>query len=315
VQVGGSDFSELNSFAGALNADGVPSAAILLGANSNQAEIVRNFIGFGANGTLEGRNAHGIHASGLSHIIDQNVIGNNDIGILLVPAAQGISITNNRIGLPAFCFFQPCTASGNLVGVRIEGSDNALASNTTAYNSGPGVRVEGNGNTISNHLAYGNGTVLVPPIDIAGAGFTPNDNDTDPNPPSGNRGQNFPLIDRADFNLSPQLGRVQGTLNSRNGRYRISIYGGDRVLDLARCESNVSIWSGEIEITNGTATSNGGGVFIANVLKTVSAGKQLSATATRIETITNGIDYTDTSEIGPCFEAPLFTDGFENFDL
>jgi hypothetical protein len=59
---------------------------------------VRNFIGFGATGA-EGRNAHGIHTSGFSHVIDQNVIGNNDIGILRVPAAENISITNNRIGL------------------------------------------------------------------------------------------------------------------------------------------------------------------------------------------------------------------------
>lgn len=313
VQIGGSEFSALNSFANAQNADGVPSAGILLGANSDRAEVIRNFIGFGANGTLAGGNEYGMYILSNSHTIEQNVIGNNLVGMLFTDSAAGSSLTNNRIGLPAFCFFPPCTNSGNSVGVRLLGHDNAMVSNVTAYNSGPGVRVDGDSNSILDHLAYGNGNgnLSVPPIDIAGAGFTQNDNDATSTPPNGNRGQNFPVIFSVNFGAPGAFATVQGSLNSRNGRYRISVYGGDRVLDQARCESSVSLWSGEIDIVNGTPSTNGGAAFSAQVPKSAAAGKLLSATATRNEVFANGTDLTDTSEIGPCIEAPFLVDGFE----
>ncbi len=313
VQIGGSEFSQLNSFADSSGADGVVSAGILLGASSLRAEVIRNFIGFNDRGALEGGNDFGIYVLGNSHVIEQNVIGNNNIGVFLGSDAANNSLGGNRIGVPAFCFLEPCATSGNLVGVRILGHDNALVSNLTAFNSGPGVRVEGNSNSIIDHTAHsnGDGSLLVPPIDIANPGFTANDNDAVANPPNGNRGQNFPVIVSADFRQPGPLASVQGGLNSRNGRYRISVYAGDRVLDLARCESTRSLWSGDIEITNGTASTNGGGIFIAQVLKSFAFGKQLSATATRLEDLNPGIDFTDTSEIGPCFGAPLFSDGFE----
>lgn len=313
VQIGGSEFSQLNTFADSSGADGVASAGILLGAASERAEVIRNFIGFGANGVLEGGNDFGIHVLGNSRVIDQNLIGNNTVGLFFGSDAANNSLTGNRIGVPAFCFVPPCAGSGNLIGVRILGHDNALVSNLTAFYSGPGVRVEGNSNPIIDHSSHsnGDGSLLVPPIDIASAGFTANDNDAVANPPNGNRGQNFPAIVSVNFNQAGALATVQGGLNSRNGRYRISVYAGDRVLDLARCESTRSLWSGDIEITNGSANTNGSGAFFAQVLKTLAFGKQLSATATRVEVLTQGTDFTDTSEIGPCFAAPLFLDGFE----
>jgi hypothetical protein len=313
VQIGGSEPSAVNSFADSLNVGTVLNAGIILSATSERAEIVRNFIGFGANGAAAGGNDYGIHVSSNSHIIEHNVIGNNSVGILFTSTAAGSSLTSNLIGLPAYCFFPPCTNSGNSVGVIFLGHDNAMVSNVTAYNSGPGIRVEGDSNSILNHLAYGNGNgnPSVPPIDIAGAGFTQNDNDATSTPPIGNRGQNFPVIFSVNFSAPGAFATVQGSLNSRNGRYRISVYGGDRVLDQVRCESSVSLWTGEIDIVNGTASTNGGAAFSAQVSKSAAAGKLLSATATRNEVFANGTDLTDTSEIGPCIEAPFLVDGFE----
>jgi hypothetical protein len=64
-------------------------------------------------------------------------------------------------------------------------------------------------------------------------------------------------------------------------------------------------------LINGTASTNGGAAFSAQVSKSAAAGKLLSATATRNEVFANGTDFTDTSEIGPCIEAPFLVDGFE----
>lgn len=313
VRIGGAEFEALNSFAGAIGSGLIPSAGILISSGANETEIIRNFIGFGANGTLEGANSYGIVQNGDGATIINNVIGNNLIGIWLTSTAENNAVSNNRIGEPAFCFLPPCTFAGNAVGVRIGGSNNALVSNLTAQNSGPGVRVEGDSNSILAHLSFNNGedNLSVPPIDIASPGFTLNDNDGATPAPAGNRGQNYPFLFSPNFRLSGNLATVPGRLDSRNGRYRISVYGGNRVLAGLRCEANVALWSGEIDITNAPPGENGSASFNASVLKHLAYGKQLSATATRVELIAPSSDFTDTSEYGTCVEAPWVVDGFE----
>jgi parallel beta-helix repeat protein len=99
--------------------------------------------------------------------------------------------------------------------------DNVVYGNDMYDNGGAGIRVASGvnnslqGNNISDNAKLG--------IDLADAGVTPNDNDSQVSDPNlANRGQNFPVLTSAkgsDYN-----GTIKGSLTSTPGKYQIDIY-------------------------------------------------------------------------------------------
>jgi hypothetical protein len=121
-------------------------------------------------------------------------------------------------------FYASVSANNAGDGVLIddEANYNGLDQNDITGNGGAGVRViNGQGNSVElNHIAGNAGLG----IDLAGAGVTPNDNDSQqPLPDYANRGLNSPVLTFAGG--SQISGSVTGSLTTMPGHYYIDVYG------------------------------------------------------------------------------------------
>jgi parallel beta-helix repeat protein len=112
-------------------------------------------------------------------------------------------------------------AADNGLLIDDDAHDNVVYGNDMYDNGGAGVRVvSGVNNSLQGNNISANGKLG---IDLAGAGVTPDDNDSqvvDPN--LANRAQNFPVLTSAKG--SDYKGTVKGSLTSTPGKYQIDIY-------------------------------------------------------------------------------------------
>jgi hypothetical protein len=304
--IGGADPSERNIIGGFNSSGFLSGSGIFVGEDSRDGTIMNNFVGLTPTGGAR-ENFDGIVIAGDFTFVEDNVISNSlDQGVDLRANSNNNLIARNRMGLPPLCLIGSCSSAGNRQAMLVDGVSNELNGNLIANSQIAAIRVIGNGNPLLRNQIYDDAD-NTPPIDIASAGFSPNDNDTLP-PPAGNRGQNFPTITEIRALGGGQI-NVRGELRSANGSYTIQLFGADRLVNLAlnggRCEARTFLAT----LPNVTITDavDNNGLATFNVTIPSSSRRFLAATATRRE----GDFFRDTSEIGPCFENVMFKDGFE----
>jgi parallel beta-helix repeat protein len=302
--IGGSDDSARNVI-GDATAAGVhisgPSSP-LLGASNNQ--IINNYIGVGWNVSSSTFTNHGNGTNGVSIAGDHNNILSNTIdasgldGIRLSgDAATNNLIVFNRIG----------TNFGNAedgISFLNAAAQNTVLANTIANNASAGIHVvSGQGNELSGNSISNNGGLG---IDLATAGVTLNDNDSDPQAPDyANRGLNFPVLARAIGGR--HSGIVNGTLTSTFGDYTIQVFSS------GACDSS-GYGEGEelqsVVTASVTLTANGQGPasFTAPLQFPFGFAAGSAITAVAIDSAGN------TSEFSACLtyiDDTIFADGLE----
>ena len=309
VEIGDQDPAERNSIGGYNSTGFLSGTGIVLNSTARNTRIINNFIGMRPNGSALD-NTFGVNIQGDENYLQDNVISySTDLAVRIGSGANNNTLSSNRFGLPPLCIFGSCASAGNRQAVLIEGVANQLNSNVIANSEMAAVRVTGEANPLLRNVIY-DGTVNVPAIDIAGAGFTSNDNDSAASLPVGNRGQNYPVLNSVRGGAGGTV-LVGGRLTSANGEYSVQFFSANRFLNLAlRCEARRFLSSMTVVINNGTASSDGF-VDFSRLIPAASEGF-LTATATRLEQNGNQIFSRDTSEIGNCFENPLLIDGFES---
>ena len=315
VQIGGPGPDERNVFDDSIGSGLIPSAAVLI-LNASDAEVINNYIGTSVVGGTGMGNTYGVYATGNGGNISDNLISYNvSAAIRLTVDASGYDVERNRIGLPSICFIAPCAFAGNGVGIFVEGSDNTLSDNLTTNSLASGVRITGDGNAVLRHRAYNNGGdgASIPPIDIAGFGYSANDNDGAATLPTGNRGINYPQLLRSERDGVTLITRIFGRLESTNGDYLITMYVSNRQLTGQRCEGRTVFAQKSVTISNALPGQNGSINFDLGWQNADPPEQWITATATRKQQdlISNATRLSDTSEYGNCLVLPLFADGFD----
>jgi hypothetical protein len=316
VQIGGNGPDERNVFARQVT-DGTLGAGLLIGETSLRTEVINNYFGTEPNGVLPAENSYGIISDGDDGQYSENLIANStETAIWLREDARNNLVNSSRIGLPVVCFGSCPNTSSNRRGMEIDGSANRTIQNEIAFSQSIGVRVTGNDNALSKNRVYGGG-FFTAPIDIAGIGFTANDNDAAPTLPAGNRGINYPLLTKASFFTNPRRIEVEGVLQSSVGNYSIDFYASDRRLGGPfigigfRCEGQQYLGSTGAVISTSIPGVNGAAAFSASFDADVAIGRYITAQAVRKVVIDGQLRLADSSEYGDCLDAPFFADGFE----
>ena len=229
VTIGGDLYSPalMNIFGSATG-----SGIVMDGANgtdiaSHDNQAIGNYIGVGWS-TLSsvftnlGNGGVGVIIAGPNNSVTSNFIEyNGGYGVELTSVnAHNNSVQDNNIGnLGNYTN----NGDGNLGGILVENDahDNNFSSNYIEFNLGPGVRIlNGQNNKLFLNSIFGNGGLG---IDLAGAGVTPNDNDSDAQAADyANKGLNFPVITGAIGGHTK--GTISGTLTTTPGSYSISLY-------------------------------------------------------------------------------------------
>jgi hypothetical protein len=309
VEIGDEDPSERNSIGGYNSTAFLTGTGIVLSSSARDARIINNFIGMRPNGGALA-NTVGVNIQGDLNYLQDNVISyQTELGVRIGSEAGNNTLSLNRFGLPPLCVIGSCSSAGNRQAVLIEGISNELNSNVIANSDIAAVRVTGEANPLLRNAIY-DGALNVPAIDIAGAGFTLNDNDSAAVLPPGNRGQNYPVLNSIRGGAAGTV-LVGGRLSSANGEYLVQFYSANRFLNFGlRCEARRFLMSMNVVINNGTASSDG----FVDFSRLMPAANEsfLTATATRFEQSGNEVFFRDTSEIGNCLENPLLIDGFES---
>jgi hypothetical protein len=309
VEIGDEDPVERNSIGGYNSTGFLTGTGIVLSSTARNTRVINNFIGMRPNGSALA-NTVGVNVQGDLNYLGDNVISyQTELGVRIGSEANNNTLSLNRFGLPPLCVFGSCSSAGNRQAVLIEGVSNELNSNVIANSDIAAVRVTGEANPFLRNAIY-DGVLNVPAIDIAGAGFTSNDNDSAAVLPVGNRGQNYPVLNSIRAGAGGTV-LVGGRLTSANGEYLVQFFSANRFLNFGlRCEARRFLQSMTVMINNGTATTDG----FVDFSKLIPAASEsyLTATATRLGN--NGVEviYNDTSEIGNCFENPMLIDGFES---
>jgi hypothetical protein len=237
-----------------------------------------------------------------------NSIFDNDI---LHAGASGLHISNLDAHDNAVNFNGFTENTGDGVLIDDDAHDNTLVGNGIFNNAGAGVRiVTGQNNEILfNNIDFNTGLG----IDLAGAGVTPNDNDSmQPVPDYANRGQNYPTLTTA---AGGHTGTVSGTLTTTPGDYYINLAG------TTTCNTSgngagqnyfsypLSTAGFKVTVPNITAQGQGSISFTIPVTLVVNTGtNKLYVTATAVSSTGN------TSEFSPCLLYPndsIFFNGFE----
>lgn len=232
--------------------------------------IEGNYIGTDVSGTLDlGNNSDGVvifdtpnNRIGGTTVGTRNVIsGNNSTGVGIVGSnGTGNQILGNYIGTQA----DGTSPLGNIShGVYISGSsNNTVASNTIAFNTGSGVAVNnGTGDRIESNFIFSNSSLG---IDLGIDGVTLNDvGDADT---GANSRQNFPSLISAVSNGSSTT--ITGTLNSTantaftlqffsNPTLNASGYGEGKIFFGSTTVTTDSVGNATINVTLATAAAAG----------------------------------------------------------
>jgi hypothetical protein len=262
VTIGGGDFNtgpERRNLIGEATGGGV----VLDGPNASRGgaydnQISGNFIGLGysvATGNFvdRGNGSAGVTVAGPSNQVRYNMIDyNGSYGINLTnPEAHDNLLFDNLIG---YLLSASDNTGGNGGGVVMQNGahDNLVVFGAIYFNGGTGIRVvNGQRNLIEAVALYGNNGLG---IDLAGAGVTANDNDSDPQPVGyANRGLNFPLLSSATGGHTH--GTIKGSLLTTAGTYQIEFYASPTCDPSGNGEGAYFI--GSVVATTGGLGSNG----------------------------------------------------------
>ncbi len=230
VDIGGFDPSARNSIAGDEDPPAGNGYGIYIGGNGDGHVIAGNLIGTFPNGNSAHGHRVGIRIDSDLNVVMSNVISGNVNGMQIYGSDN--LIASNRVGVKAFAFcLPPCApdyslpnANGALVYAQANGND--FSQNQFAYNNNSGMILYPGSlqTTLSANRVHANGNVDVDlrnpagmnPIDSDGFGVQGCD--------EANCDQNFPLLSSA-FGVR-NSGRVQGSLSTANGEYRIEFFRG-----------------------------------------------------------------------------------------
>jgi trimeric autotransporter adhesin len=312
IAIGGSEPAERNVIGG------VDLSAI--DAQGREHVIENNFLGTSATGGSAAANGRGVllRNGGNSRVIGNVISANLDHGIEIDGAEFNV-ISGNRIGTSAICVFGPCDLGNGEHGVFIHGTaarGNSVSGNRIVYNNADGVAISNGaaGNVLTSNVMFDN-TGLG--IDLGTTGLNPIDSDYAAPPASaGNRNQNTVQLTSAVGNASSML--VRGSLNSRNGTYRINFYADDECplpIFNDTGQGRVPLSSTIVTVSGGSAGAqvNGEGVLY-NVPVFKSGDRDFFATPRQILATATRLPDNDTSEFSRCVTARnelIFFNGFE----
>jgi hypothetical protein len=290
---------------------GAVSGIHLLDSDAGRS-VVGNSIGLALSGNSALANGTGVLvAGGEEDRIERNYIGfNSGRGIRIVagasPAGQTL-ITHNGLGIApgrASAGEDPEDAGNGSNAVRIEnGTGHRILENDIRFNDADALvvltasrRVEIARNRISRNTGQG--------IDLSPDGINPIDNDVGAT--GANDGLNFPTLFLAEGDAN--LGIVYGTLQSRNGTFRIELFAN------ASCDANgfgeaeLPIGSGTVQIGDATA-ANGSAAFQIEVRDGDYGLLGSAITAIAIDADGNSSEISGCRAYTPGPE--IFSDGFE----
>lgn len=279
---------------------------------------------------LVGNASFGIVLSGPG---DNQVIGNaiGDAGFLPLPNALGLSIWSPGNAVRDNWLFHSTainllistedannnSVSGNAIGgATVHGLSIAGGAhrnrigpdNQFTSNGGDGIHIaSGSFNDLSGNRYSGNGGLA---IDLGDNGVTPNDPDPviDGNT-TPNRNQNFPVLSSARplTAFGAGFARIQGSLSSTRGVYRLDIHRSNSCDDSGHGEGTTLLGTGTVDLDctivfNNQCTRS----FDLLIFGTVTPGQWITATATS--------PAGHTSEFSACREVLgdlIFADGFQ----
>lgn len=283
-------------------------------AHDNQ--ITNNYIGVGWNTaalggdgdfTNRGNGGAGVTIAGYNNTVQSNYIEyNGGYGVELTNTdANNNTITDNNIGYMGSYTDQ---GSGNHGGVLIENDahDNDIVANSIWFNLGTGIRVlTGQGNELYENQLWSNVGLG---IDLAAAGVTLNDNDTDSQPADyANRGLNFPVITGAIGGHTK--GTFSGTLTTAPGTYYINLFVSGACDPSGYGEAQFPLGGATVMATMVGADGQATASFSIQNSYSEELAEYPYITAIALDTANN------TSEIAQCVlytDDTIFADSFEN---
>ena len=287
VDIGGLDPSERNSIAG--HPDPVAGAGygIHLGGSGQGHLVAGNLIGTFPNGNEAHGNRVGIRIDGDLGVVMQNLISGNVTGVQLL--GNDNIVASNRIGVKAFAFcLPPCVpdyALPNTHGIHVQSDaqGNDINQNEIAYNDYSGLILFAGTRqtTLSANRVHAN---QVFDLDLREpAGINPIDGDDVllGGCEQANCDQNFPLLDAA-FGVR-HAGRVQGSLSTTNGGYRVEFFSGATCGAGGQGGATRYLGARDVVVTGGSTfpPSNGSAVFDLPLASTGTLyGTFITATAT-----------------------------------
>ncbi len=311
ILIGGDAPGERNTFADA--------AIVGVQALGREAIIENNYIGTNRLGSSVVPNNIGVELrNGGANIVRGNLISGNLEAGIEIDNAEFNTITGNVIGTSSVCAFGDCDLGNGTHGVFVFGSgarNNAINNNRIVFNNGDGIYIRdgASGNVIvANRMSDNTGLG----IDLGANGLNPNDSDYATAPAiAGNQNQNTPQLTLAYGGAG--TGFVSGSLQTRNGTYRINFYADDECPlpifndtgqgEYPLSQTIVNVVGGDPGTgVNGIGTFTDVPISRSGDTDFFDVPRRILATATRLAS-------NDTSELSRCvnYDRRLFANGFE----
>jgi hypothetical protein len=230
VDIGGFDPAARNSIAGDQDPPAGNGYGIYIGGNGDGHLVAGNLIGTFPNGNTAHGHQVGLRVESDLNVVASNLVSGNVIGMQVLGSDN--LIAGNRVGVKAFAFcLPPCVpdyalpnANGALV--YAGANDNDFDNNQLAWNSYSGLIMYPGalGNTLSANRVHDNTSLNLDLRNPAGMNAIDGDGPGTFGCEEANCDQNFPLLSSATG--VRYEGRVQGSLSTANGEYRIEFYRG-----------------------------------------------------------------------------------------
>lgn len=314
VDIGGLDPAERNSIAG--HPDPVAGAGygIYLGGSGHGHLVAGNLVGTFPNGNQAHGHRVGIRVDSDLGIVLDNLVSGNGTGVQVFSSDN--IVASNRIGVKAFAFcLPPCVpdyALPNTHGIHVQaGTDgNDINQNQVAYNlySGLILFAGSQQTTLSANRVHANQMFDLDLREPAGINPIDGDDVLIGGCDEANCDQNFPQLDAA-FGAR-YAGRVQGSLSTSNGEYRVEFFSGATCGAGGQGGATRYLGARDVVVDGGSTLPpmNGSAVFELPLASTASLyGQYITATATS----PNG----NTSEYSACVAYAcdqIFGHGFDD---
>lgn len=298
VTIGGLDPADRNSIAGHQEPSAGNGYGIYLGGIGDGHLVMGNLVGTFPDGNRAHGHQVGIRIDTDLGVVMQNLVSGNVSGIQLHGSEN--LVVSNRIGVKALAIcLPPCVpdyALPNTHGIvaYAGATGNGIWRNQVAYNDYSGLIFYAGtlGNELQANRVHANGTF---DLDLREpAGMNPVDYDgLAANCDQANCGRNFPQLEAA-FGMR-YAGRVQGSLSTANGTYRVEFFSGSTCGPGGQGGASRYLGARDVVVTGGSTLPprNGHASFDVPIESVASLyGQFLTATAT-------GEDH-NTSEYSAC---------------
>ena len=287
VDIGGLDPAERNSIAG--HPDPVAGAGygIYLGGSGHGHLVAGNLIGTFPTGNEAHGNLVGIRIDSDLGVVLDNLVSGNVSGVQLY--GNDNIVASNRIGVKAFAFclppYVPDYALPNTHGIHVQADaeGNDINQNQVAYNTYSGLILFAGTQqtTLSANRVYANQMFDLDLREPAGINPIDGDGVLIGGCDEANCDQNFPQLDAAFGTRN--AGRVQGSLSTSNGEYRVELFSGATCGNGGQGGATRYLGARDVVVDGGSTLPpmNGSAVFDLPLASTASLyGQYITATAT-----------------------------------